>query len=250
MTKPVVVLLHAFPLTSAIYAAQRRDLAEVADVVTPDLRGFGAAPLGTDAPDLDFLADDVARLLEERHVERAIVGGTSMGGYVAMAFVRRHPDRLAGLLLANTKAEADPPEAAANRLRIADLVERDGSVQVIHDEVEPKLLGATSRSSRPELVGHVRGLVAAADPGAVAWAQRAMARRVDSLATLAECETPALVIVGDEDELMPPASGPAMADALRDVHVVRLPGAGHLACLESPAAWSDATRALLARVGT
>lgn len=245
VTKPVLVLLHAFPLTSAIYAAQRRDLADVAEVRTPDLRGSGNTPLGTASPDLDVLADDVARLLDERDVERAVVGGTSMGGYVAMAFVRRHPQRLAGLVLANTKAEADPPEAAANRRRIADLVERDQSVRVLHDEVEPKLLGATTRSARPNITADVHALVASADPSAVAWAQRAMAGRPDSLQTLAGCRVPALVIAGEEDELMPPGSGPAMAEALSGAQLERLPEAGHLACLESPTAWSDAVRTFL-----
>ncbi len=245
VTGQTLVLLHAFPLSSAMYAAQRRDLAEVADVVTPDLRGFGNAALGVDAPDLDRLADDVAGILDERSVHRAVVGGTSMGGYVAMAFARRHPDRLSGLLLANTKADPDPPEAAANRLRIADQVERDDSVQVIHDEVEPKLVGTTTRASRPDVVEEVRALVSSADPRAVAWAQRAMARRPDSMSTLRECHVPALIIVGDEDALMPASSGPAMADALVSAHVVHLRGAGHLGCLESPGAWSDAARAFL-----
>jgi pimeloyl-ACP methyl ester carboxylesterase len=231
-----------------MYAHQRRDLADVADVLTPDLRGFGSALLGAEQPSLDRLADDVAGQLDEGAVQRAVVGGTSMGGYVAMAFARRHPHRLAGLLLANTKAEADAPEAAANRLRIADLVERDASVQVLHDEIEPKLLGTTSRTSRPDVVAEVHELVAGADPGAVAWAQRAMARRPDSMPTLGACEVPALVIVGEEDELMPASAGPAMADALGAAQLVRLPEAGHLGCLESSMAWSEAVRAFLAGV--
>jgi pimeloyl-ACP methyl ester carboxylesterase len=247
VTDPVLVLLHAFPLTSEIYAQQRDRLSEGTLLLTPDFRGFGQRPPGEDPPSLDVLADDVARQLDEHGVDRAVVGGTSMGGYVAIAFARRHPQRLAGLLLANTKADADSPEAAANRRRIAVRVEHERSVEVLHDEVEPKLLGTTTRSDRPDIVAQVHALVAAATPASVAWAQRAMAERPDSYASLAACQAPALVIVGDEDELMPPDAGPAMVDALPAAELVRLPKAGHLACLESPAAWADAARSLLTR---
>ncbi len=249
VTDPVLVLLHAFPLTSDIYAQQRSTIGAVTRVITPDFRGFGHRPLAEDPPSLDLLADDVVRELDEQDVDRAVVGGTSMGGYVAMAFARRHPQRLAGLLLANTKAESDSPEAAANRRRIADLVEREQSVDVLLDEVEPKLLGLTTRSERRDIAVQVHALVAASAPGSVAWAQRAMAERPDSHRTLAGLQVPALVIVGEEDELMPPEAGPAMVDALADAELVRLPKAGHLACLESPDAWSEAARTLLARSG-
>ena len=152
-------------------------LADVADVLTPDLRGFGATALGDVPPSLDVLADDVVAALDAAGVERAVVGGTSMGGYVALAVLRRHPERVSGLLLANTKASADLPAARENRERIAAVVEAEGSVRVLHEELEPKLLGATTAVGRPDLVARVHDLLAAAAPATVAWAQRAMAAR-------------------------------------------------------------------------
>ena len=111
---PAVVLLHAFPMDSALWASQRRALAgEGFRVVSPDLPGFGGSAPSRSAPSLDVMADEVAALMEELGIDRAVVGGLSMGGYVAMAMLRRHPARIAGLVLADTKAAADTPEAAA-----------------------------------------------------------------------------------------------------------------------------------------
>lgn len=245
---PTLVLLHAFPLTSHIYAEQHVGLEGVADVLAPDLRGFGSTPLGADAPSLEVLADDVVRLLDERGIDRAVIGGTSMGGYVALAVLRRRPDRVSGLVLANTKATADVPAARENRERIAALAEAEGSVRVLHEELEPKLLGATTVATRPDLVSLVHAQVASAAPAAVAWAQRAMAARLDSLSTLAGCEVPVLVVAGSEDALMTQEDARAMADAAPRSTLEVLTGVGHLGCLEAPDRWNVAVGALLAAV--
>ncbi|MCC5574074.1 alpha/beta fold hydrolase [Microtetraspora sp. AC03309] len=234
-----LVLLHAFPLSSAMWLAQREGLAPACQVITPDMRGFGGSPLGDDAPSLDVMADDVARLLDREGVERAVVGGQSMGGYVTLAFCRRHPDRLLGVVLADTKAAADPEPARHNRERIAEAVLRDGSA-ILVEEVLPPQLGATTKRSRPMVTGRVRGLVQSAPPAAVAWAQRAMAARPDSFDTLRGLKVPALVIVGDEDELSPPSEAEAMAGAVPDSRLVVIEAAGHLSAMEQPEAFNRA----------
>ncbi|MGW2547033.1 alpha/beta fold hydrolase, partial [Kitasatospora sp. NPDC001574] len=133
-----LVLLHAFPLNAAMWSSQLDELpgptGDEARVIAPDQRGFGGTVLGTDEPSLDAVADDVALLLDAAGVDRAVLGGLSMGGYVALAVARRHPDRLAGLLLANTKATADTEAARANRERIASAVLARNSVRLLLDE--------------------------------------------------------------------------------------------------------------------
>lgn len=233
-----LVLLHAFPLSSAMWLAQREGLGHRCRVVTPDQRGFGGSPLGDDPPSLDLCADDLAQLLDRLGLERVVLGGLSMGGYVAMAFLRRHPDRVAALVLADTKASADPEPARANRERIAQAVQEEGST-VLVDDVLPTLLGPTTVAGRPSVVGRVQGLVQAAPPAAVAWAQRAMAARPDSFATLQELDRPALVLVGDQDALSPVADAQAMADALPQGRLAVLPDAGHLSAVETPDAFTE-----------
>jgi pimeloyl-ACP methyl ester carboxylesterase len=240
-----LVLLHAFPLSSAMWLAQREALAETCRVITPDQRGFGGSELGDDAPSLDACADDVARLLDRLELDQVVLGGLSMGGYVAMAFLRRHADRAAALLLADTKASADPEPARANRERIAQAVLEDDST-VLVDDVLPSLLGATTVASRPIVSGRVRGLVQAAPGPAVAWAQRAMAARPDSFDTLRAFDRPALVVVGDEDQLSPVADAQAMADALPQARLAVLPEAGHLTAVETPEAFNAEVAGFLA----
>ena len=244
---PAVVLLHAFPMDSALWASQRRALAgEGFRVVSPDLPGFGGSAPSRSAPSLDVMADEVAALMEELGIDRAVVGGLSMGGYVAMAMLRRHPARIAGLVLADTKAAADTPEAAAGRLDVAASVEEAGSAAGLADGMVASLLGDTTRSSRPDVVSTVRRWIGAQSAAGVAWAQRAMAVRPDSTADIAGFGGPVLVLYGEQDTLSSPPLAQAMAEAARSggspTTVVEIPDAGHLTAIEQPEA---VTRALL-----
>jgi pimeloyl-ACP methyl ester carboxylesterase len=231
-----VVLLHAFPVTSALWSAQAAALrVDGHRVWTPDLRGFGATPLGGDEPSLDRTADDVIALLDRDGVDRAVVGGLSMGGYVAMALLRRAPERVAALVLADTKATADSDEARANRLAVAAAMETgDADLAALAAGLLPALLGETTRLERSDVVATVTGWIASADPAAVAWAQRAMAARPSSLADLEAFDRPALIVWGEEDTLSPRAEQDLMVDALGDVELAVLPGAGHLSAVETP----------------
>ena len=205
-----------------MWLEQRNSLGERYHVVTPDQRGFGGSPLGWDEPSLDRVADDVAALLDSRGLDQVVLGGLSMGGYAAMAFLRRHPGRVRALVLADTKAGADSAEAAANRERIAARLVADDSADVLVEDVLPALLGPTTVRDRPLVAGRVRGLVEAAPPPAAAWAQRAMAARPDSLDTLRAADVPALVIRGDEDALASQADVDAMVEALPQGRLVVL----------------------------
>lgn len=239
-----VVLLHAFPLSSAMWLAQREGLSGTCRVITPDLRGFGGSRLGDDEPSIDLMADDVARVLDDAGVDKAVIGGLSMGGYVTMAFCRRHPDRVLGVILAATKATADPEPARANRERIARAVLADGS-DVLVKEVLPALIGTTTKQRRAMVFGRVKGLVQSAPPKAVAWAQRAMAGRPDSFDTLAALKVPALVLAGEEDELAPPSDAQAMAEAVPEGRLEIIPKAGHLIAVEQPEAFNAAVERFL-----
>lgn len=238
-TGPAVVLLHAFPVDSALWASQRRPLGTAGfRVITPDLPGFGGSPLSPLAPSLDVMADEVVATMDGLGVERAIVGGLSMGGYVVMAMLRRHPDRMAGIVLADTKGGLDPAPAIANRWAMADAVQAAGRAQVIADAMIPNLLGTTTRAERGEVETAVRRWIGAQRAGAIAWAQRAMAVRPDSLPDIAAFGGPVLVLYGDEDVLSPASEAALMAEAARSggspTQVVEIPRSGHLTAVENP----------------
>lgn len=243
-----VVLLHAFPLNASMWAPQREQLSTSWRVICLDQRGFGGSPLPTsDDPSVDILADDLAGVLDSMRIDEPVVlGGLSMGGYVAMAFWRRYRERVAALVLADTRAGADTPGAAANRERVAAEVVAAGSSAQLVDELLPKLLGTTSKAQRPMVQGRVKALTESAPPYAVAWAQRAMAARPDSFADLRTVDVPALVIVGAEDEMTPVADAQAMAEAMPHARLVTVPAAGHLSAMEAPEEFNAALTEFLA----
>jgi pimeloyl-ACP methyl ester carboxylesterase len=244
-----VVLLHAFPLSAGMWAAQREDLAGVCRVITPHLRGFGGSPLGSDEPSLDRMADDVAALLDRLALDTVVLGGQSMGGYVTMAFLRRHAGRVLAVVFADTKAGPDLEPARQNRERIAREVLGERGLAVVADDVLPGLVGGTTKKHRPDVVARVHELHLEANPAGVAWAQRAMARRPDSFETLRGVTVPALVIVGEEDQLTPPSEAQAMLDALPHGQLVTVPEAGHLSAVENPERFNAALREFLSTAG-
>lgn len=234
---PVVVLLHAFPCDGRLWQPQAAEL--VADgwrVIVPDLPGFGESALLDNEPSVDATAAAVLDMLDERGVDRCILGGVSLGGYVAMAMLRRRPELAGALLLCGTKATADGDEARRNRERLATLVleSPDDCARILEGAVLPGLLGETSRAARPEAVERVRGWLAKAPAGAVAWYQRAMAQRPDSQAVLADLAVPALVIWGEEDALSPRSEQDLMIERLAMGELAVVPRAGHLAGVERP----------------
>ncbi|MGI5993698.1 MAG: alpha/beta fold hydrolase, partial [Saccharomonospora viridis] len=199
-------------------------------------------PLPSDLaePDLDHAARDVVALLDRLDLDKVVLGGCSMGGYVTFAVLRLAPERVGGLVLIDTKAEADTDAARKNRLAVARRAETEGIHGWLADSMLPNLLGETTRSRRPELVEHVRGLIEQQPPAGVAWAQRAMAARRDATDVLRATDVPAVVVVGEEDTVTPPQAARDIADILPRGELVVLPEAGHLTPLEAPEGVVDA----------
>lgn len=229
-----VVLLHAFPVDRRVWAPVAKELrSSGAEVLTPDFRGFGddVRELSTQTS-LDVLADDVAETIM-RLGQPAVVGGLSLGGYVALNLARRHPDRVAALALVDTKANSDDEAAADGRLAFADRVDVEGGGWVA-DLMIPKLLGPTTRQRRPEVVKAVRKMTEENNPAVIAWVQRAMARRPDSFGVLRGFAGPVLGVVGSEDELSPPSDMTRIIAAATNGAMATIPGAGHLSPIEAP----------------
>ncbi|MFT6564418.1 MAG: pimeloyl-ACP methyl ester carboxylesterase [Actinomycetes bacterium] len=229
-----VVLLHAFPVDRRVWAPVAKELrSSGAEVLTPDFRGFGddVRELSTQTS-LDVLADDVAETIM-RLGQPAVVGGLSLGGYVALNLARRHPDRVAALALVDTKANSDDAAAADGRLAFADRVDVEGGGWVA-DLMIPKLLGPTTRQRRPEVVKAVRKMTEENNPAVIAWVQRAMARRPDSFGVLRGFAGPVLGVVGSEDELSPPSDMTRIIAAATKGAMATIPGAGHLSPIEAP----------------
>jgi 3-oxoadipate enol-lactonase len=241
-----LLLIHAFPLSSAMWDRQIAALAEEYRVIAPDLRGFGASAPGDNATSMDQYADDLAGLLEHLGLERVAVAGLSMGGYISFAFLRRYSARVSALILADTRAGPDGEEAKQGREKSAQLAEEQGP-GAIADQMLPKLL---SPSASDELRAEVRRIIEANDRRGIAAALRAMAARPDSTALLPTIDVPTLVIVGGEDTLTPPSEAQAMHAAIPGSRLLEIPGAAHLSNIEAPQAFNTAVAQLLKPIMT
>jgi 3-oxoadipate enol-lactonase len=231
-----VVFLHAFPLNADMWARQVEALAP-RQVVAPHFPGFGGRAPGEAT--LDAFARAVLADMDRAGIRRAAVVGLSMGGYAAFRLHALAPERVAGMVLADTRAGADDEAGKARRADQAERVRREG-VGWMPDAMSPALLGETTRRERPDVVARVRAMIAGAEPEGVARALEAMRARPDSTPRLGEIRVPVLVVVGEEDTLTPPSEARKIADAVPGARLVVLSGAGHLANLEAPEAFDAA----------
>lgn len=225
-----LVLLHAFPMDASMWQQQLTLSSAGWHVIAPDY------PV---ASSVDDYAGAIVDLLDGLHVHDAVIAGLSLGGYVAFALFRLAPNYIRGLVLADTRAEADTPESVEGRKRMLVTLRGKGADGVA-DEMVPKLLGATTQEANPGLVSAVRRTIVGNTPERIAGMINALMTRPDSTGLLAKIHVPTLIIVGEEDVATPPPLSAKMRDAVAGAELVLLASAGHLSNLEQPGAFNGA----------
>jgi pimeloyl-ACP methyl ester carboxylesterase len=228
-----VVFLHAFPLNQTMWDEQAQALRSRRRVVTFDWRGFGKSAIGADETTMDRLADDLAGLLNHLGIDRAIICGLSMGGYVAFAFYRKYARLVSALILADTRATADTEEGKQARRDLAALARKLGPSALV-ETMTSRLLGETTLRDKPQIVERVRLMIESNTGEGIAQASLAMATRGDSTDLLQRIDCPALAIVGAEDKLTPPSEAEKMCGAIGAARLELISGAGHLPNIEQP----------------
>jgi 3-oxoadipate enol-lactonase len=240
-----LVLLHAFPLNGRMFEPQMEAFSEGRRVVAPDYPGFGRSPRTPAQPDIRYYAEGVLGLLDRLGLERVVLGGVSMGGYVALGCMRLFPERVSGLILADTRPDADSEETRENRKNMARRVADEG-VEVLIELQMRRLLARDTLENDEEVVEEVRGMILESSPGGVVAALGALRERPDSTPLLEKIEVPTLVIGGEEDGISSPEVMGAMAEKIPDSRHVTLPRAGHLSNLEAPEGFNAALKEFLA----
>jgi 3-oxoadipate enol-lactonase len=238
-----VILLHAFPLNADMWRPQLAEVPTGWRFICPDLRGFGPPIPAADgrseqaddaAVSVDDYAADVLDLMDCLEIDDAVIGGVSMGGYVTFAMYRQAPARFHGMVLADTRAQADTPQGREGRLKLRAVLAAQGP-RGVADETLPKLLSPAAGS---EVVARTRALIEGADPAAIDAAISVLMGRPDSTPGLAAISCATLVVVGEHDEITPPADARAMQEVIPRSTLCVIPGAGHLSSLEQPTAFS------------
>ena len=243
---PALLLVHGFPLDRTIWKHQVATLSGWRRIA-PDLRGMGSSDAPADGYSMAVYADDLVRLLDRLHIAKAVVAGLSMGGYIAFEMLRRYRDRVSGLILCDTRAEADTPEGKKARDDSIRMVETRGA-EALADRMVPMLLGRTTQQTQPQLVQEVREMVARSPVAGLVGALKAMKDRPDSTELLPAIDVPTLVVVGQEDEITPPATARRMKDAIPSAALTAIAGGGHVVPLEVPTATSRVLAEFLAAV--
>ncbi|MBX3303756.1 MAG: alpha/beta fold hydrolase [Nitrospira sp.] len=242
-----LVFLHAFPLNRSMWIEQEQALSSRFRVLTVDLRGHGES----DAPlwryTLDQAADDVIGLLDHLLIRQAVFVGLSMGGYILFALYRRHADRVQGLVLANTRAQADTVEGKEGRFQMAQTAYKNGP-SAIADIMIPKLLSPAAVQTKPELVKRVRAMIEGNQVSGIAGGLMAMAERPDSQLLLTQISCPTQILVGDLDLPTPPSDAKLMAERIPGARLTIIPGAGHLSNLEQPDLFNDTVWSFVSNV--
>jgi pimeloyl-ACP methyl ester carboxylesterase len=240
-----LLLIHAFPLDRTMWRSQIAGLQLHYRVIAPDLRGFGhSSETDGKAVSMEQYAADLRALLDSINVPQAVIGGLSMGGYIALAFIAQYPDRVKGLVLANTRALPDSEEARQTRLTNAARVLNEGPGFLI-ESMAPKLLGSTAK---PEAFISIRSIMAHQRANGISSALLGMAARPDRTTLLPFIKVPTLIVTGTADVLVPPADSEAMQRTIGLSTLVTLPDAGHLSNIDRADAFNDALRAFYPKV--
>lgn len=247
--RPTLLFVHGFPLSHAMWRGQLEPLAKRYRVIAPDLRGFGASDVVPGKSTMRRLADDCAAIVDELcGGEPVVFVGLSMGGYVAWQFAQHHADKLRALVLCDTKAASDTPEAAETRRKMAAHVLKHGTGAVA-EAMPTKLFAKETYEKQPAIVAEIRRTIEKTNPEGLAAAQLGMAEREDVRSYLPRITLPTLVIVGREDAISPVDEMQAIADAIpgSKFHIVE--HAGHMSPLEQPTEFNQVLTEFVAGVG-
>ena len=236
-----LVLIHAFPTDKRLWESQQNDLQKYFRVITLDLPGFGlSSPVEGSAITMSEYANEVKAVLDHLKIQQAIIGGESMGGYIALAYLQQFPDHVTGLILSDTQSIADNAETKIKREAAAVDALQHGTAQLITGFLPKALTAQASQQTRQQL----QTILTAQPATAVAAALRGMAQRDDTSTVLATTKLPILILTGEQDTLISPQQSQNMHMLAKHSKLVTITNAAHLASLEQPEQWNQAVIAM------
>lgn len=235
-----ILLIHPFPFDARFWEITAKKLSEKYFVITPSLRGCGQSSLGSQEPDLFLLAQDIEELLNELEIRKVVLGGISLGGYVAMALAKINPKLISGLVLLDTKASQDAENVRENRIKMASQMREFGREELFAKQMANNLVSEFTKKNNPETVHQIETWISQANSETIAWLQIAMADRSESFTTLEKLNVPTLLIRGEHDLISSEEDFEQIRNKMRQVTYVEISNAGHLPPVEDSIATHDA----------
>jgi len=228
-----VIFIHAFPLNHTMWNPQILALSEIHRVVAYDIRGHGESDVGDGQYTIELFVDDLIALVDHLKIEKAILCGLSLGGYIALRALERYPERWSALVLSDTRSDADSDETKLKRSAVLKLVKEQGVSLFAEEFVKPAFMSETFQTN-PEMIQTVREMILKNPPLGISGALLALASRTDTTESLKQIKIPTLILVGEKDQITPPAAALSMKEAIPNAEMYVIPNAGHLSNLENP----------------
>jgi len=229
---PVIIFIHGFPLNKSMWDKQSEKLKGSYRVIAYDIRGHGDTDLGAIDFSIDLFAQDLIDFMDALKIEKTMLCGLSMGGYIALNAIEKHPNRFSALILSDTNCTADSSEAKENRIKTIEGIKENG-VKKLADGLIPKLFAPESFKTYSEGIAVVKELIVKTPKQSLYNSLHAMANRKETCSKLPEIKIPVLIIVGKEDKITPPEAANAMHEKIKDSSLQIIPNAGHLSNLEN-----------------
>jgi 3-oxoadipate enol-lactonase len=240
-----LLLIHGYPLNRHLWQSQLSGLVDTARVIAPDLRGHGDSGMGNADHSMTQLAQDCFDFVAALGIQQPFaVCGLSMGGYIAMAMLRLHPERLAAAIFTATRSAADSSEVKDSRQKSIQLVQEQGAAPIISTML-PRLLSPQTTENRHDIVNQAHEVMASIKAITVIKDLEGLMTRPDSTPDLASLTKPVLIVHGADDQIVPLAEAQALQQTISGAQLVILPAAGHLLNLEQPALFNNAVQTFL-----
>ncbi len=227
-----VVLIHGFPFSKEMWRPQIDALKNNYYVITYDVRGHGGSDVSDGQYSVEYFVDDLVGLLDHLKISKAVVVGFSMGGYIALRAIERHPERFRALALCDTRSEADGNEAKVKRAVQAKAVKVDGTKKFAEGFLKA-VFWEKSFQTKPDAVVMIRGIIEKTSPLAVAGTLIALASRTDTSASLSNIKVPTLILVGEHDAITPPSAAQSIKEKVSSSELHVIPESAHMSNLEN-----------------
>jgi len=241
-----IVFIHGFPFNHSMWEPQMLALPNEYRAIAFDVRGHGDSDVADGIYSVEFFVDDLIGLLDHLVLNQVVVCGLSMGGYIALRAIERHPERFKGLILCDTRSEADSNEAKVKRSASIKAVKTNG-VKAFADTFVKAVFAPQTFQLNPAAIAAARAMIEANSPLGICGTLLALAARTDTTASLSAIRVPTLILVGEHDTLTPVSASQAMQEHIPGSELIVIPNAGHMSNMENPEAFNSALLRFLKR---